>query len=347
MIPSRFDQAAATWDDNPVRQALTRAIAGAIRESVPLKRDWSALEYGCGTAALSVLLAGALGRITAADTSAGMLEEARRKLAAAGMGTITPQRLDLTCDAPPSAPFDFIFSAMTLHHVENVAALAATFAAMLAPGGWLALADLLPEDGSFHPSDQPVPHHGIDPEQLVRAVADAGLANPVWRTIHTVVRNGRNYPVFLLTARRPAAKPKVLFLCTGNSCRSQMAEGWARALKGGVMEAYSAGIEAHGLNPQAVRVMEEAGVDISGQRSKVVSELAGIHFDYVVTVCGHAAESCPRFPGPAKVIHHGFDDPPRLAQSAANEAEALTHYRLVRDEIRAFVETLPEGLYAS
>ncbi len=136
-------------------------------------------------------------------------------------------------------------------------------------------------------------------------------------------------------------KRKILFLCTGNSCRSQMAEGWARALRGDVLEAYSAGIETHGLNPLAVKVMAEAGVDISGHRSKHLDELRDIAFDYVITVCDRAAESCPRFPGKAKVIHHGFDDPPRLARTAATEAEALGHYRRVRDEIRAYVETLP------
>ena len=137
---------------------------------------------------------------------------------------------------------------------------------------------------------------------------------------------------------------KVLFLCTGNSCRSQMAEGWARTLKGDVIEAYSAGIETHGLNPHAVRVMAEAGVDISGHRSTVVGDLMGIGFDYVVTVCGHAHETCPMFPGTAKVIHVGFDDPPQLAENATSEEEALNHYRRVRDEIRAFVESLPEAL---
>lgn len=137
---------------------------------------------------------------------------------------------------------------------------------------------------------------------------------------------------------------KILFLCTGNSCRSQMAEGWARALKGDVIEPHSAGIETHGLNPLAVKVMAEAGVDISAQRSKHVDELRDVVFDYVITVCDQAAENCPLFPGKAKVVHHGFDDPPRLAASATTEAEALGHYRRVRDEIRRFVEALPEVL---
>jgi arsenate reductase len=135
---------------------------------------------------------------------------------------------------------------------------------------------------------------------------------------------------------------KVLFLCTGNSCRSQMAEGWARRLKGDQIEPYSAGIEARGLNPDAVRVMAEAGVDISGGRSKLVSELAGTEFDYVVTLCDDAYESCPRFPGRTKVIHVPFDDPPRLAAGAMTEQDRLAPYRRVRDEIRRFVESLPE-----
>jgi len=137
---------------------------------------------------------------------------------------------------------------------------------------------------------------------------------------------------------------KILFLCTGNSCRSQMAEGWARALKSDSIDACSAGIETHGLNPNAVRVMAEAGVDISTHRSKHVDELKDIAFDYVVTVCDHAHESCPIFPGKTKVMHRGFDDPPRLAKAAKSEEEALGHYRRVRDEIRLFVEGLPKSL---
>ncbi len=137
----------------------------------------------------------------------------------------------------------------------------------------------------------------------------------------------------------------ILFLCTGNSCRSQMAEGWARALKGGAFEAYSAGIETHGLNPNAVKVMAEAGVDISGQRSKNVAELKDVAFDYVITVCGHANESCPMWLGrTAQVVHVGFDDPPALARGAQTEEEALGHYRRVRDSIRTFVEGLPGSL---
>ncbi len=139
---------------------------------------------------------------------------------------------------------------------------------------------------------------------------------------------------------------RVLFLCTGNSCRSQMAEGWTRHLRGDVLEACSAGIETHGLNPNAVKVMAEAGVDITGQRSQRIEEFADTPLDYVVTVCSHAHETCPRFPGEAKVVHVGFDDPPKLAEGAATEEQALDAYRRVRDDIRAFVETLPDSLTA-
>lgn len=138
-------------------------------------------------------------------------------------------------------------------------------------------------------------------------------------------------------------KSNILFLCTGNSCRSQMAQGWARHFHGDKIEAYSAGIEVHGLNPNAVQVMKEAGVDISGQSSKLASSLAEVPFDLVVTVCGHADENCPAFVTKAKRVHVGFDDPPKLAKQAATEEDALDCYRRVRDEVRDFVrDQLPE-----
>jgi arsenate reductase (thioredoxin) len=137
---------------------------------------------------------------------------------------------------------------------------------------------------------------------------------------------------------------KILFLCTGNSCRSQMAEGWARHLKGDLIEPYSAGVEVHGMNALAVKVMAEAGIDISKQRPKHVRDLMAIPFDYVVTVCDRANETCPVFPGKTKRYHVGFDDPPKLAKHAKTEDVALPHYRRVRDEIRKFIEKLPNNL---
>jgi arsenate reductase len=136
-------------------------------------------------------------------------------------------------------------------------------------------------------------------------------------------------------------KLRILFLCTGNSCRSQMAEGWARHLKGQIVEPYSAGVDPHALDPRAVQVMGEAGVDISSHQSKKLDELRGIIFDYVITVCDNARERCPIFPGATKMLHVGFDDPPRLAKQARTEQEALDHYRRVRDELRDFIVQLP------
>jgi arsenate reductase len=152
-----------------------------------------------------------------------------------------------------------------------------------------------------------------------------------------------------VTEVRPAMseanrKLKVLFLCTGNSCRSQMAEGWARKLKSREIDAYSAGVEPHGMNARAVKVMAEAGVGITSQRSKHVKEILHFPFDFVVTVCDHANETCPLFPGKTKVVHVGFDDPPALAKDARSEEESLSHYRRVRDEIKSFIETLPGAL---
>ena len=142
--------------------------------------------------------------------------------------------------------------------------------------------------------------------------------------------------------RRP--KPKVLFLCTGNSCRSQMAEGWARHLLGEQVLAYSTGIEKRGLDPRAVAAMREVGVDISAQSSKRVDELDAVDFDLVITVCDHARATCPSLPGRPRQTHVAFDDPPKLAASAENEEQALAHYRRVRDEIRELVRRLPEML---
>jgi arsenate reductase len=139
-------------------------------------------------------------------------------------------------------------------------------------------------------------------------------------------------------------KIKVLFLCTGNSCRSQMAEGWTRAIHGDAIEAYSAGVETHGLNPSAVKVMAEAGVDISGHTSQHIDEFKDVGLDMVVTVCAHAHESCPVFPGKTRVVHAGFDDPPKMAAEVEGEEEKLECYRTVRDEIRSYVLNLLAGL---
>jgi arsenate reductase len=143
---------------------------------------------------------------------------------------------------------------------------------------------------------------------------------------------------------RVTPKLKVLFLCTGNSCRSQMAEGWARHLKGELLDAYSAGTHPKGLDPLAVQVMADVGIDLSTHETKSLDAVEHLPFDYVVTVCSDAQETCPVFPGRVRGVHRGFDDPPRLAAEAKSHEEALSHYVRVRDEIKAFIEQLPEAL---
>lgn len=138
-------------------------------------------------------------------------------------------------------------------------------------------------------------------------------------------------------------KTKVLFLCTGNSCRSQIAEGWARHLKGSVIDAYSAGIRPIGVSSRAIKAMAEAGVDISMHQSQHIDEFSGIDFDYVVTLCDNAFESCPVFSGKARIIHKPFDDP---YFASGSEEEIMAIFRKVRDNIRTFVETMPESLEA-
>ncbi len=142
-------------------------------------------------------------------------------------------------------------------------------------------------------------------------------------------------------------KPAVLFLCTGNSCRSQMAEGWARHLHGDLYDFYSAGLEKHGMNPLAIEAMAADGLDITGQRSKRIEELPAIEYALVITLCGNADEHCPVLPQARHRLHHGFDDPPRLAAAAATEHEALAHYIRVSREIRDYLADLPHIIAAA
>jgi len=140
------------------------------------------------------------------------------------------------------------------------------------------------------------------------------------------------------------AKKAILFLCTGNSCRSQMAEGWAKHLKGSSLKAFSAGIVQHGVDPVAVKVMAEVGIDISKQKSKLITELQVEKFDFIVTVCDQANENCPVMPEAGKVINNFFLDPPTLASKKNTASEKLECYREVRDLIRDFIKNLPENL---
>jgi arsenate reductase len=141
-----------------------------------------------------------------------------------------------------------------------------------------------------------------------------------------------------------AKKMKILFLCTGNSCRSQMAEGWGKNLKGDTIDFYSAGVETHGLNPYAIKAMAEVSVDITTQKSQHIDEFKNIELDVVITVCDSASKSCPVFDGKTKVVHVPFDDPPKLAAELEDEEQKLNCYRKVRDKIKEFVQNLPENL---
>ncbi len=140
---------------------------------------------------------------------------------------------------------------------------------------------------------------------------------------------------------------RVLFLCTGNSCRSQMAEGWARFFHSEWLDVASAGVEKHGMNQNAIQVMKEVGVDISSHSSKLLSELPDLQFDLVVTVCGNANERCPIFPGKTRVVHVPFADPPAMAKEQGDAKAKLDCYRIVRDEIEEFIRKDLKGLFSN
>ena len=202
---AHFDSKARQWDDNPVFQERGLKIAQAIRESVPLTRGMSALDYGCGTGLLSFPLKDELGTILMADSSAGMLEVVAEKIAALGVTNMTPMKLDLLADPAPTQKFDLIVTAMTLHHVPDTDHILRVFHELLNPGGYLCIADLDQEDGSFHGLEVDV-HHGFDRADLGRRAGHAGFAGVQFQTVFGITKahesGTRDYLVFLMTARR-------------------------------------------------------------------------------------------------------------------------------------------------
>ena len=196
---ARFDKEAATWDDNPRRQQLTAAVAAGISAAVPLRSDQRLLEYGCGTASLGFLLAARVGQVVAADVSTGMIDQVRRKLTDRPTANLRPILLDLASQPPLDERFDVIVTAMAMHHIADTTAVLSRLVEMLADGGWLAVADLCREDGSFHDQVQ-VPHNGFEPEGLAETVRGLGLSDCRWQVIHRMEKNGRPYDIFLLTA---------------------------------------------------------------------------------------------------------------------------------------------------
>ncbi len=205
---AHFDSKARQWDDNPVFKERGLKIADAVRRAVPLDRTMSALDYGCGTGLLSFPLRDELGSIVMADSSAGMLEVVAEKIAAQGVRNMTPMRLDLLADPLPAQRFDLIVTAMTLHHVPDTDAILAVFRDLLNPGGYLCIADLDQEDGSFHGIEVDV-HHGFDRGDLGRRAEQAGFSGIGFQTVFSIAKqqgdSTRDYPVFLLTARRAGA----------------------------------------------------------------------------------------------------------------------------------------------
>jgi ubiquinone/menaquinone biosynthesis C-methylase UbiE len=205
---AHFDSKARQWDDNPMFRERGLKIAEAIRKAVPLHRQMSALDYGCGTGLLSFPLKDELGAILLADSSGGMLEVVREKIAAQEVSNMTTLQLDLLADPPPAQRFDLIVTSMTLHHVPDTDPILRVFHDLLNPGGYLCIADLDQEDGSFHGLDVDV-HHGFDRADLSLRAAQAGFANMQFQTVFSIAREHatgtRDYPVFLMTAQRAGA----------------------------------------------------------------------------------------------------------------------------------------------
>lgn len=200
-----FDSKARQWDENPVFQERARKIADALRAMVPLSTRMSALDYGSGSGLLSFPLKDELGHITLSDTSAGMLEVAREKIAAQGVKNMTILQADLSATALPDTRFDLIYSSMALHHIPDTAAILAAFHAHLKLGGWLGIADLDLEDGSFHGIEVDV-HHGFEREALAEMTRQAGFTEVAFRTVFEIEKDQpggrRAYPVFLMVARK-------------------------------------------------------------------------------------------------------------------------------------------------
>ena len=202
-MTSSFDARAQTWDDDPRRRQLAASIFAALEQAVPLRAEWTALDYGAGTGLLALALAARVRRVLAVDSSAGMLAVLAEK-ARAGGANVETLHADFAQDSLPAGPFDLVASAMTLHHVADVDGLLRKFFALLAPGGRIALADLDAEDGSFHGANAAGVHHlGFDRAALARQLADAGFADVRFSDAARNEKNGRTYSVFLVAARKP------------------------------------------------------------------------------------------------------------------------------------------------
>lgn len=198
-----FDVVSATWDEEPRRVQLAADIAAAIKETVPLSAAWDGMDYGCGTGLLTLNLASGLGSIVGMDSSQGMVDRLNAKCSAAGIQNTHAVRCDLEQGEMPAGPFHLVTSAMTLHHIPEILPLLVSLRGLLHPGGWIALADLETEDGSFHDDQTGVFHRGFSREELEEFLTQAGFGSISVRSVATVRKHEQLYPVLLAVAARP------------------------------------------------------------------------------------------------------------------------------------------------
>lgn len=205
-VRARFDQVAAEWDFNPGRVVLARAVADAIRKAVALRPDTNAMDFGAGTGLVTLGLLPYVGNITAVDASGEMLRVLDEKLKASRIGNVHTMLCEIGKTSLPEVEFDLIVSSMVLHHIPDVPETLHRLRPCLRPGGWIALADLDPEDGTFHTDSTGVYHHGFDREEVCRWLRDAGFIDTTSGEAHRIVRSSpdgqtRQYPVFLVSGR--------------------------------------------------------------------------------------------------------------------------------------------------
>lgn len=201
--PRDFDQVAASWDEKPQRRILAEAVTSAISNSIQLHQELEVMEYGCGTGLVGLQLAKKVGHLTAVDTSAGMLEELQKKSQSMGLENVTPNLISSDRWTLPATAFDLVFSSMVLHHITETEPLLGHLLQTLKPGGFLALADLEQEDGTFHGDPTGVAHHGFDLKALKTMLEELGFTELTTQTIHTIQKQNGEYPIFLMTAQKP------------------------------------------------------------------------------------------------------------------------------------------------
>ena len=201
-MSNTFDARASTWDEDPGRLQLAADIFSAIEKQIPLQPGFAALDYGCGTGLLTFALAPRVRRITAVDSSRGMLDRLAQKQQSSGLLNIDLLQSDFSNHPLPSGAYDLLTTAMTLHHVANVEQILRQFFSLLAPGGFLALADLDTEDGTFHSNSEGIHHFGFDRDTLARQLEACGFGNLHFTTASRIQKHGRTYPVFLATAQK-------------------------------------------------------------------------------------------------------------------------------------------------